>query len=240
MIVERQMEKWDSKNGIFDYLQKMGVQNPDLYLAAGKDELEDPNRYLNIDIAAARLETAIENREKVIILVDPDNDGLCSAAICYDFLRRHGLNATPIFHYVPKAHGMRYGTTENLITEILSYSPNLLIIPDASADVQSCAELFQNGISILIIDHHVYDFSNNPYATIVNCLQQDNTNHAASGTLVMQKVIDRYCEMYGENQIQNDDLVAMSLASDVMSMVPIENRAYMNLAMNECGGVKYE
>lgn len=226
MIVDKLMDAW-SLDG---YLQKMGIENPASYLAAGEAQIENPNRYLNIDIAAARLKMSIENLEKVIILVDPDNDGLCSAAICYDFLRRHGLNATPIFHYVPKAHGIKYGATENLVPEILAHNPNLLIIPDASADVQSCAELFQNGISTLIIDHHVYDFSNNPYATIVNCLQQDNTNHAASGTLVMQKVIDRYCEMYGENQIQNNDLVAMSLASDVMSMIPIENSAYMNLA----------
>lgn len=228
MIVDKLMDAW-SLDG---YLQKMGIENSAAYLAAGEAQIENPNRYLNIDIAATRLKTAIENRELALILVDSDNDGLCSAAICYDFLKRHGLKAIPIFHYVPKAHGMRYGVTENLIPEILSYSPNLLIIPDASADAQSCAELYQNGISVLIIDHHVYDFNNNPYAIIVNCLKQDNTNHAASGTLVMQKVIDRYCEMYGENQIQNNDLVAMSLASDVMSMVSIENRAYMNLAMN--------
>mgnify|MGYP004580822385 CR=1 FL=1 len=70
MIVERRMKKWSLESGLHDYLHELGIQNSDLYLAAGVNELENPNRYLNIDIAAARLKMAIENRELVGITQD--------------------------------------------------------------------------------------------------------------------------------------------------------------------------
>ena len=122
---------------------------------------------------------------------------------------------------------------EDMISKIKNLNPDLLIIPDASTDAETSKELVKNGIDVLIFDHHEYDFESNPYAIIVNCLQQDNTNQSASGTVVMQKIIDRYCDVYSEMKIDNSDLIASSIASDVMSLKSIENRAYMNIAMRE-------
>lgn len=232
--VKCKLKNANPKTIIENYLSACGVENVNQYLQADESKIQNPNLYLNIDAAISRLKTAIDNREKVAILVDCDNDGLCSSVICYDFFKRHGLVAKPIFHTGIKAHGIKMGSDEDMISKIKILKPNLLIIPDASADVESSKEMVKNGIDVLIFDHHEYDFESNPYAIIVNCLQQKNTNQAASGALVMQKIIDRYCDVYGESKIDNSDLIASSIASDVMSLISEENRAYMNIAMRMC------
>ena len=38
-------------------------------------------------------------------------------------------------------------------------------------------------------------------------------------------------ELYGLPPVDNADLVASSIASDVMSLISMENRAYLNLGM---------
>ena len=221
MIVGRQMGKWDSKFGLHDYLQKMGIQNPDLYLAAGKAELEDPNRYLNIDIAAVRLKMAIENQERVGIIMDTDSDGLCSATIAYQFFASNDIEPT-MFYHTGKQHGLH-----DLLDQILEAKLDLLIIPDASGSPEDCAVLKSSGCNILICDHHELE-SENPYAIVVNCMQ-GNTNHDASGTTVMAKVVEYTAKMYNYTLDNYDDLIALSLISDSRSMLSIENRAYLNL-----------
>ena len=153
----------------------------------------------------------------------------------YNDIKSQGLKSKPLFHYVAKAHGMAADKAENLLPEIENLKPTLLIIPDASADEPTCRQLKAIGCDVIILDHHTYDFNSNPYAIVVNCLQQDG-NHNASGTLVTQKFVDRYCELYDLPPVDNADLVASSIASDVMSLISMENRAYLNLGMEVAEG----
>lgn len=230
MKIKTKLQNVNPASFIHDYLQSCGIENPSRYIHAGIADLQPAASYLNIDVACHRLHQAIENSERVLVLVDEDNDGVCSSAIIYNFIKSQGLRAKPLFHYVAKAHGMAADKSENLIPEIEKLKPSLLIIPDASADEATCRQLKSMGCDVIILDHHTYDFDSNPYAIVVNCLQQDG-NHNASGTLVTQKFVGRYCELYGLPLVDNADLVASSIASDVMSLTSMENRAYLNLGM---------
>lgn len=232
MKIKSKMQNVNPNSFIQDYLLAHGIENADSYINAGIADLESPSRYINIDVACHRLHQAIKNRERILILVDEDCDGICSSTIVYNFIKSQGLKSKPLFHYVAKAHGMAADKTENLILEIEKLKPTLLIIPDASADELTCRQLKSMGCDVIILDHHTYDFNSNPYAIIVNCLQQDG-NYNASGTLVTQKFVDRYCELYDLPPVDNTDLVATSVVSDVMSMTGgVENRAYCNMAMS--------
>lgn len=230
MKIKCKLQNVNPESFIHDYLQSCGIENPSRYINAGIADLQPASSYLNIDVACHRLHQAIENRERVLVLVDEDHDGVCSAIIAYNFIKSQGLKSKPLFHYMAKAHGMAADKSENLIPEIEKLKPSLLIIPDASADEATCRQLKAMGCDVIILDHHTYDFNSNPYAIVVNCLQQDG-NHNASGTLVTQKFVDRYCELYDLPLVDNADLVASSIASDVMSLTSMENRAYLNLGM---------
>ncbi len=158
-----------------------------------------------------------------------DVDGVCSAVIAYQFLDSMTAEKPIVFFHTSKQHGVG-----DLIPQILSANLDLLIVPDAgSNDVEACYELRTNGVDIIIADHHEIE-KENPYAIVVNCIQGD-TNHAASGTTVMAKIIDRYGERYlGGRRFDFDDMVALSLLSDSRSMLNIENRAYLNLGFRGC------
>lgn len=230
MKIKCKLQNVNPASFIHDYLQSCGIDNPNSYIHAGIADLQPASSYINIDVACHRLHQAIETKERVMVLVDEDNDGVCSAAIIYNFIKSQGLIAKPLFHYIAKAHGMAADKSENLIPGIEKLKPTLLIIPDASADEVTCCQLKSMGCDTIILDHHTYNFNSNPYAIVVNCLQQDG-NHNASGTLVTQKFVDRYCELYDLPLVNNADLVASSIASDMMSLTSMENRAYLNLGM---------
>lgn len=134
-----------------------------------------------------------------------------------------------VFFHTGKQHGIG-----DLMPQILSANLDLLIVPDASGKAEECKMLKDNGCDIIIADHHEIE-KENPYAIVVNCMQGD-TNHAASGTTVMAKIVDRYGGRYlGGRRFNFEDLVALSLLSDSRSMLSIENRAYLNLGFGGCG-----
>ena len=224
MNVEILMPKVNPKSFVDDYLQKMGIEYPQSYMNVTRCHLEEPNRYVNIDMATHRLKMAIDSKQKVGIIQDCDVDGLCSAVIAYQFLSSMMDEKPIVFFHSSKQHGIN-----DLMTEILNANLDLLIVPDAgSNDVDACRELRANGVDVIIADHHEIE-NENQFAIVVNCMQGD-TNHAASGTTVMSKIVDRYSERYlGGRRFNFEDLVALSLLSDSRSMLSVENRAYLNL-----------
>ena len=58
------------KSFIDDYLQKMGIEYPQSYMNVTRSHLEEPNRYVNIDMATHRLKMAIDGKQKVGIIQD--------------------------------------------------------------------------------------------------------------------------------------------------------------------------
>ena len=227
MEIKSKLRHVDSKSFIHDYLMSCGVENPTAYINAGAMDLESPSRYVNIDAAAERLHTAICSGERVGIIQDVDVDGVCSATIAYQFMAAHGITPTVLFHS-GKQHGIA-----DLLDEIQNLDLDLLIVPDAgSNDVDACMALKSAGCDVLIADHHEIEKSN-PYAIVVNCMMSNATNHDASGTTVMAKVVERCCELYGYERMNFDGLIALSLIADSRSMLNIENRAYLNLGLKK-------
>lgn len=201
------------------------IDNVDAYLNPEGIEYQKPEMYKNMDVAVNLFKQHLTKMSRIAVLCDEDDDGLCSCVIIADMLKRLNAEYRIFFHIVAKAHGIRADSSDKVLDDILEYAPSLLIIPDASADRESCQTLRERGCDVIILDHHLYDFSNNPYAVIVNCLQQSETNQSASGALVASKFANA---VLGNNKDVYADLVAMSLIGDVMDLRDLENRAYIN------------
>lgn len=208
-----------------DLLHAYDISDIDAYLNPDKIEYQSPDMYKNMDVAVLLLKQHLTKMSKIAVLCDEDDDGLCSCIIIADMLRRLNAEHCVFFHTVAKAHGIRADSSDKVLNDILEYTPSLLIIPDASADRESCQTLREHDCDVIILDHHSYDFSNNPYAVIVNCLQQPETNQSASGALVTSKFANA---VLGNNGDIYADLVAMSLIGDVMDLRELENRAYIS------------
>lgn len=55
---------------LYDYLSALGIEDPERYINAGLEDMDDPWDYPNMEQAIKRLKQAIEKEEKIGILVD--------------------------------------------------------------------------------------------------------------------------------------------------------------------------
>ena len=105
----------------------------------------------NIGRAVELLAKHVENKSKIYIQIDVDTDGMTSASIMYQFLVNDlGVDEDLVVYHIPKTkvHGIT-------LEEVHEHQPDLVIAPDASSsEFEIHKELKDNGIDVLVLDHH--------------------------------------------------------------------------------------
>lgn len=220
------LKKIKAKTFLKDYLSALGVENVESYISGGEycyDELK------NCDTGVQKLHHAINNIEqKFFVLIDSDADGQLSASMMVDFLLKMGIHKDNIIYYqhTAKQHGLRE-TDEKTVDKIIESGANFCIIPDAgSNDIDECKYLKDNGVQVLILDHHPIE-QDNPYATVINVFNGEYSNKSLSGTGVVHKFIKQYCDYFNYVTPEYRDIVAISIISDVCDLRSLENRIYV-------------
>ena len=210
------------------YLSACGVQDVEKYLKADISNYDNPFDYPNMDKAVTISKCAFDMAKKVGIVIDCDADGYCSAAIVYQFLQIVNPEMEiQIFNHKGKQHGLK-----DLWRQIAKSKVEFLIVPDAGTnDVTPCRHLCENGIDILILDHHEIEKAN-PYAVVVNPHSGNRLNSALSGAGVADKWVQAYCYINNIAYPHYENLVAVSLATDICSMASPENRTYMQQGLS--------
>lgn len=210
------------------YLSACGVQDVEKYLKADISNYDNPFDYPTMDKAIAVSKCAFDMAKKVGIVIDCDADGYCSAAIVYQFLQIVNPEMEiQIFNHEGKQHGLK-----DLWREIAKSKVEFLIVPDAGTnDVTPCRHLCENGIDVLILDHHEIEKAN-PYAVVVNPHSGNRLNSALSGAGVADKWVQAYCYINNIAYPHYENLVAVSLATDICSMASPENRTYMQQGLS--------
>ena len=226
MKVKPLLQSVDIRNFINQYLTACGIKDVEGYLNADLSMCDSPWDYPNMKEGVERLKKAIDDGEKIGVLVDCDFDGQLSAAMITNFLHLQGI-VPVVFHHIGKAHGLRKNPDEDIVQQVLDSGVKLLIVPDASAnDSNECKVLKEQGIDVVVLDHHEIT-TYNPNAILINHHLGNGLNTALSGTGVVFKFISAYCEQYNIAMPDYTDMVAVSLVSDVCDMTSIENRAFV-------------
>lgn len=196
-----------------------GIADVDAYLNPDKIKYHSPDMYVNMREAVDMFKRHLD--DKIVIVQDPDNDGSCSAAITYMLCREFGATDITVLFHTDKQHGI-----SDLMPQILTESPKLVIVPDAgSNDAVSCQELKERGIDCLSLDHHEIT-TPNECAIIVNPFnggQDEHINKSISGT----GVVEKFAIAFGSKQ-SFKDIVAISLVSDMCDLRSLENRKYIH------------
>lgn len=195
-------------------------------------DLAPVTSFKNIDEARDLLVRHIKNGSKIQIVVDCDVDGYCSAAIVYKLCKAMACldeDAQANNKFIETTFSIHSGKQHGLSADIkIDKDTNLVIIPDAgSNDVLKCLELSEQGIDVLILDHHVMDVKN-PYATIVNCMDGAYPNEIC-GTAVSWQFARAVNYMYDVdiNIFEWIDLVAVATVADSMNVTIEENMFYV-------------
>lgn len=218
----------DTSNVVMEVLKNRGVCDCNEYLNL-TDKVVLPYSYLNnMDEAVDLFINHFERKSKIGVLVDEDVDGFCSASEMYLYIKRLDSDypVNYIMHQSAKAHGL--SDDIELPDDI-----ELLIIPDAGTnDVEQCKKLNENGIDILILDHHESE-KDNPFALIVNNQMSERyDNKSLCGAGVVYKFLkaldDRLWNEYADDFL---DLFALGNISDVMDMRSYETRYLTDLGL---------
>jgi single-stranded-DNA-specific exonuclease len=112
------------------------------------------NSLSGIDAAVNLLCEALENKRRILIVADFDADGATSCALAIRGLTLMG--GEDIVYVVPNRFEYGYGLTPEIVDVALEYDPDLLITVDNGiSSVAGVKRARDNGVKVLITDHHL-------------------------------------------------------------------------------------
>lgn len=112
------------------------------------------NTLKDIDKACLRLEQALKQQERILIIGDFDADGATSTALAISALKVMG--ATQIEFLVPNRFEFGYGLTPGIVEVARKWKPNLIITVDNGiASLEGVEAASHYGIDVLVTDHHL-------------------------------------------------------------------------------------
>lgn len=199
------------------------------FLNPSKDNISNPMSFINMDEAVRLFASHIKSNSNILVLVDSDADGYCSAATLINYIKVvfPNINIDYVLHE-DKTHGL----TEDVMTKIIDKKPGLLIIPDASSgDVEQHKILKDLNIDVIVLDHHDFDELSTNAIVVTNQIGEVNNTLSGGGMVIkFLEQIDKYLNL-GQSEYYYD-LVGVSLVADSMKMSQSETRYYVTQGLN--------
>ena len=106
----------------------------------------------DMDKAAARVQQALADGEKIAVFGDYDVDGITATCILVDYLQSRGAD---VLHYIPRRIEDGYGLSCDAIEGLYRKGARLLITVDCGiTGVEETAFAATLGVDLVITDHH--------------------------------------------------------------------------------------
>ena len=137
------------------------------YLEPRLKNLADPFLLPNMTAAVERLYAARDKNEPLVIFGDYDVDGVTSTALLTEVLRALGWTVS---HYLPHRMEEGYGLSQDGVENCLKKFPVtlLLAVDCGSTAVAAIDWLRQQGVDVLVLDHHQISSPAPAAAALVN------------------------------------------------------------------------
>ena len=188
----RSLDRMSDEELLLELLELRGVKSPQDLLAIDRGQgkcLYDAMSFDNMKDGLELLKGHLEVGNAIHLLMDVDVDGCTSSAIMYLWLK----------HYYPEIkvtfdcnEGKKHGTTRDIMQRIPE-DAMLFITPDSSSsDTEEHIELWEQGIDILVLDHHEFDKEVRTPAVIINCMDGNYPNTSLTGATVVYKFLSEY------------------------------------------------
>lgn len=197
------------------------------------EHIHNPFLMKDMDVAVARIDTAITNGENILVYGDYDVDGTTSVALVSSYLKTIYPN---IATYIPDRYEEGYGLSFQGIDYASDNDISLIITLDCGIKaVEKVAYATEKGIDIIICDHH-RPGSELPKAVAVLDPKRDDCTYPYDelcGCGVGFKLIQALASKRGQtiaDLFPYLDLVATAIAADIVPLTG-ENRtlAYFGL-----------
>lgn len=207
-------------------LDARGIENTEDYVYPIKRDELNPMDLDNIKEGVNLLLWHLKNNSEILLVVDSDTDGVCSASMMWLYIKHFYPNAKISYvSHEHKAHGL-----DDIIGWVLESDYNLIICPDASSsDYEEHRLLKEAGKEVLVIDHHEADKYSENAVVINNQLSKNYKNKNLCGAGVVYKFLQVLDTLLEENySLELLDLCALANIADCMSPSNLETRYYIS------------
>ena len=200
------------------------VKDIEHYLKTSDADILNPDLLDNMIEGVKRLISAIKNQEKIFLIVDCDADGFTASAALVNYIYKVFPSAMELLS-IQLHEGKEHGIEEKWLEEIVANEYKLVICPDASSnDYEQHKFLKDNGIDVLVLDHHdAEEVSEN--AIIINNQLSDYPNKTLSGVGIVYKFCSKIDELMKIKEADTIlDLVSLGMIADMMDMRNFETK----------------
>jgi single-stranded-DNA-specific exonuclease len=193
------------------------VQEANRFLEATFEHLYDPLTLEGVKDAVLRIKKAAQHKERIMLVGDYDVDGVTSAVMLKNSLKRLGVEAN---HYLPHRVNEGYGLNKNMLLRAKEERIQLMITADCGTNNDSeIAELRKNHIDVIVTDHHEplsgKDLS--PASIVVNPKLAGSSYRFRD--LAGVGVVYKLCQALTEDALCDDlDIVALGTIADVVPL----------------------
>ena len=200
------------------------VKDIEHYLKTSDADILNPDLLDNMAEGVKRLVSTIKNQEKMFLIVDCDADGFTASAALVNYIYKVFPSAMDLLS-IQLHEGKEHGIEEKWLEEIVANEYKLVICPDASSnDYKQHKFLKDNGIDVLVLDHHdAEEVSEN--AIIINNQLSDYPNKTLSGVGIVYKFCSKIDELMKIKEADTIlDLVSLGMIADMMDMRNFETK----------------
>lgn len=229
------------KNNISDFLSMLlyvkGIKDDFIidYFLSDEVDLSDPYIFADMEKAVKRINEALNSKEKICVFGDYDTDGITSTYILYSYLKSRGL--TNAIYYIPDRANEGYGMNIDAISKLIEKKVKLIITVDNGiSSINEVNYANDNGIDVVITDHHQIRNNNLPNAVAVvnphreDCLSEFK-DYAGVGV-----TFELLCALEGESLDCIDmlqtygNMVALGTIADIVPLKE-ENRSIVKYTL---------
>ncbi len=228
-----------------DLLIKRGIatrEDAEVFMAPNYDrDVYDPFLIKGMEKAVSRILAGIRAQERIIIYSDYDADGIPGGVILHDFFQKIGYEN--FGNYIPDRHTEGYGLNHEALTSFKKDNATLIITVDCGiADVEEVAFAQDNGMDVIVTDHHLPQEVLPKAFVILNSKQEDDTYpfKELAGAGVAYKLVQALVEKGREEKLFDVPvgwekwLLDMAGIATISDMVPLkgENRALAHFGLH--------
>ncbi len=213
------------------------IEEVEDFLRPRLKSLSDPFLLPQMDAAVARIFTALDRSERIVLFGDYDVDGVTSLALLSEILRAYGPAAAGPDLFLPSRMEEGYGLSRESVERCLEkHQPRLLVAVDCgTSSVAEIEDLGRRSVDVIVLDHH------EPKIELPNCVIVNPKIDPDSGLhyLCSVGIVFKLCHallktrpIEGFDLRSKLDLVALGTVADIVPLKG-ENRTLVQHGSRE-------
>lgn len=226
----------DLPNPIAQLLFKRGYKTPEQaerFLDPKLASLSDPFLLPDMEKAVTRILEAVNTGDRIVLYGDYDVDGLTSLTVLYRVLKAYGGE---VVCFIPDRVEEGYGLSSKGVKRCKEQNkPQLLIAIDCgTSSVREIAALNQDGVAVIVLDHHECPADLPECVALVNPKRGNYGEYLCSVGIVF-KVAHALLKKQPNPSIRLKeylDLVALGTVADLVPLVD-ENRILVHKGLRQ-------